>query len=238
MDAHNIKNFPEKALLETGMLTQEHQKYRLQRWRKRLFSFFISPKRWVPWLHTLFLDLKYSRAYLGIQEFNGNPDCGYLSSLCSSYQDLKYIFSYVEIKKEDVIIDVGSGKGRFLNFLLSRKIKNPLIGIEVDPLVAAVSRKRFGRYRHVHIITGAVETVGILNGTIFYLANPFLKHVLENFANQLLKKIKDGNFQGAHRPLIIYYYCYHLSVFENNPGWEVKKLEGVLAALIYPAQKF
>ena len=222
-------------LLDSGVVTQKNP---VQRWIKRLLYFLISPQRWKLWLYTLFLDLKYSHAYLGIKAYNGNFSLGYVGSLCSSYQDLNHMFSLVNIKKEDVIIDVGSGKGRLLNFLLSKKIKNPLIGIEVDPSIATVARKRFGRYGNVNIITGSVETVGVLNGTVFYLANPFFEPVLENFANQLLKKIKGGCFKDANRPLIIYYYCYHLSVFENNPEWEVKKLDGVFAALIYPAQKF
>src|SRR3989338_9048566 len=191
MDARK-KNFSEEVLLDSGVVTQKNP---VQRWIKRLLYFLISPQRWKLWLYTLFLDLKYSHAYLGIKAYNGN-------------------------------------------FLLSKKIKNPLIGIEVDPSIATVARKRFGRYGNVNIITGSVETVGVLNGTVFYLANPFFEPVLENFANQLLKKIKGGCFKDANRPLIIYYYCYHLSVFENNPEWEVKKLDGVFAALIYPAQKF
>lgn len=233
MDTHKTKSLSEEILFDSGMSAQ---KYQLKHQLKRLLYFFISPQRWKLWLYTLFLDLKYSRAYLGIRAFNGNSILGYTGSLNSSYQDLNRIFSHINIKKEDIIIDVGSGKGRAFNFLLSKKISNSLIGIEVDPSIATVSRKRFRRYGNVHIITGSVETIGVLNGTIFYLANPFYGHVLENFANQLLKKIKEGYFKGDHRPLIIYYYCYHLSVFENNPEWEVKKLEGVLAALIYPAQ--
>lgn len=146
IDVRKTKSFSEEALCDMGMLAQKHREHRLQHRLKRLLYFFISPQRWRPWLYTLFLDLKYSRTYLGIREFNGNPTLGYLSSLSSSYQDLNRMFSHVNIKKEDVIIDVGSGKGRLFNFLLSKKIKNPLIGVEVDPSIATVTRKRFRRY--------------------------------------------------------------------------------------------
>ena len=54
----------------------------------------------------------------------------------SDYHVLYDIFARVPIAKGDVLVDIGCGEGRVINFWLSRGLKNPIIGIEVVEAVA------------------------------------------------------------------------------------------------------
>src|SRR5262245_61788600 len=66
----------------------------------------------------------------------------------SSYHVLRDIFSRVPISKGDVLVDVGCGDGRVINFWLSQGLKNPIIGIEVVEAVADRTRQRYRKYKN------------------------------------------------------------------------------------------
>lgn len=201
----------------------------------RMLYLLLHPHKWTWWIKTLFLDFKYSRAYLGKRIYNGNYALGRTGSTSSGYKDLMLMFNHINIVENDVIVDVGCGKGRVLNFLLSRYPKSQLIGLEIDPMVADDTRKRLSRYSQVSIMTGDVEDRAFFPnaGTVFYLFNPFFEDNVRKFSNFLTERIQRGCYRDHNRPLIIYYHCYHLHVFEENPIWEVKKLNDVFAAIIF-----
>src|SRR5688572_19680524 len=48
----------------------------------------------------------------------------------TDYHVLRDIFARVPFKPDDVLVDIGCGEGRVINFWLSRRVKNPIIGIE------------------------------------------------------------------------------------------------------------
>src|SRR5215510_10964407 len=60
----------------------------------------------------------------------------------SAYHILRDIFAQVPISKDDVLVDVGCGEGRVINFWLSRGLKNQIIGLEIVPDVAKRARER------------------------------------------------------------------------------------------------
>lgn len=202
----------------------------------RLFYLLTHPQKWLRWLKTIYLDLRYSHAYLGGRVNNGCAINGRTGTSSSSYDDLTTLFSHITIENNDVLVDVGCGKGRVLNYILSCKLKNSLFGIEVDATIGNRAKKTFQYYSNVTIQIGSIEEPGILPiaGSIFYLCNPFSDIVLKNFATQLEKRILLGNYKNNKRPLIVYNYCYFLNVFEESSFWEVKKIDGKFAAIIIP----
>jgi len=223
----------EKNLVQLGIMPPKNRYLFIF---KRAIYLLSHPHKWTSWIKTLFLDLKYSHAYLGGRVNNGSLIYGRTGSSSSTYNDLKRIFSTVRIEKNDVLIDIGCGKGRVLNFLLAQKLNCPIIGVEIDPVVGRVTKKRFQRYPKIKILIGDIEDKKIFpeSGTIFYLCNPFSDKILRNFSNQILEKINRGFYKNTNRPLILYNYCFFLHVFEENPFWEVTKLENVFAAIISP----
>ena len=54
----------------------------------------------------------------------------------TDYHVLRDIFARVPLTTDDVLVDVGCGEGRVINFWLSQGWKNPIIGIEVVEAVA------------------------------------------------------------------------------------------------------
>ena len=202
----------------------------------RIIYLLSNPQKWIQWIKTIFLDLKFSRSYLGGRINNESFADDRTGSLSSGYRDLTTIFSSISIKENDIIVDVGCGKGRVLNFLLSKNYVVPLIGVEIDSSVALVTKKKFQRYKNIQIYSGAIEDGGLLEtkGAVYYLFNPFFESVMKKFATQLEKNVIDGYYKTMERPIILYYYCYHLHVFEDNPFWKVHKLDGVFAAIISP----
>src|SRR5690606_1311287 len=82
------------------------------------------------------LDLRYG-GFLGgtiksRYEHLGAHDVGNVD-----YDVLATLFRAVDVHPDDVIVDVGAGKGRALNWFLSRYPGTRLYGIELDPEVCA-----------------------------------------------------------------------------------------------------
>lgn len=162
--------------------------------------------------------IKTKQAHLGAHDV-GNAE----------YDELARLFAGVEVAPEDVLVDVGCGKGRAINWFLSQYPDNAIVGIELDPEVCARTAKRLRRHANVNILCGDATELLPEHGTLFYLFNPFDEPVLVKFAEALLR-----TSSGARR--IVYYNCKFLTPFEDNPRFEVTPLEGTrnhASALVY-----
>lgn len=147
----------------------------------------------------------------------------------TDYRSLEEVFfnNDLGISPDDVLVDVGCGKGRVISFWLRRKLGAKYIGIELDPEVAAISAERFKNDPRVRIIQGdAVENLPV-EGTLFYLWNPFNADVLQRFVDRLLAM---SGQMGRIR--VVYNNCRHAEVFTSNPVWEVRPVSNKDA---YPA---
>jgi SAM-dependent methyltransferase len=140
-----------------------------------------------------------------------------MESANTDYDALGGIFRGA-IRSTDVLVDVGCGKGRVINWWLSRGYTNEIIGIEIDEEIAERTRRRLRRYRQVSIVCGdAIETLPV-EGTLFYLFNPFREPIVEMFRDRLAEL--QLNDPGRQRR-VLYYFPAHLCVFEHDARWEV-----------------
>src|SRR5256885_3685560 len=73
---------------------------------------------------------------------------GAMEVASTDYDAMGAIFAGV-IRASDVLVDVGCGKGRVLNWWLSRGYTNEIVGLELDEEVAEHTRRRLRRYRQV-----------------------------------------------------------------------------------------
>lgn len=147
----------------------------------------------------------------------------------TEYDELSRLFAEVEVAPDDVIVDVGCGKGRAINWFLSRYPRNAIYGIELDPEVCARTARRLRRRPNVTIVCGDATELLPEDGTLFYLFNPFGEPVLRKFAEALLRT-------GSERRRIVYYNCKFLEPFQSDPRFEVTMLKGPRnhkAALVY-----
>jgi tRNA G46 methylase TrmB len=101
------------------------------------------------------------------------------------YEALSRIFAN-RIKASDVLVDIGCGKGRVINWWLHNGCRNRIIGIELDEEIANRTRQRLRRYKNVSIITGDAIQNLTADGTLFYLYNPFKEHIMEAFKKRLI----------------------------------------------------
>jgi hypothetical protein len=133
----------------------------------------------------------------------------------TKYSVLPIIFKLVPIKDMDVLVDVGCGKGRIINFWLSKKLKNKIIGLELDKRVAHQTSLQFTKKKNVTIIQGnAVDNIPE-DGTLFYFYNPFSEEVVEKFEEKLSQMFQKKPIK------IIYYNPKSIKAFYNGK-WKVK----------------
>src|SRR3990167_665022 len=80
-------------------------------------------------LKYILLDAKYGSWYLGktLKSIGmGDTSRGWHGAQSSDYDALSKMFSEITIREDDVIVDIGCGRGRLFNYLLYRRFKNKL----------------------------------------------------------------------------------------------------------------
>lgn len=191
--------------------------------------FVLKHSKWgiIP-LQNLLLDLRDGTFCGGVIP-SRFKEAGAYQTQHTDYQSLEEVFfnNDLGITKDEVLVDVGCGKGRVISFWLRRKLGRKWIGIELDPDAAAISVKRFKNEPDVTIINGdAVENLPV-EGTLFYLWNPFNEVVLKRFTDRLIAMSDQ-----MHNVRVIYNNCRHAEVFSSNPAWEIRTLTN---KDVYPA---
>ena len=125
------------------------------------------------------------------------------------------IFHLITIKTNDVLVDVGCGKGRVINFWLSRHLTNKIYGLELDKRIARKTAKQFAKYHNVTIKCGDAINNLPSNGTVFYFYNPFSAERVAEFEAKLAEMFQDKQIT------IIYYNPKSIHVFMNG-NWKVR----------------
>jgi len=174
-----------------------------------------------------YLDLRYG-AFLGGTRKTPYSHLGIEDTANTDYGVLPLIFTG-RIRDSDVLVDIGCGKGRVINWWLSQGLCNRIIGIEIDEGVAAATRRRLARFGNVEIIAGDVIQHLPSEGTLFYLFNPFKAFAVEAFKNRLAQLVS-----GRKDVTILYYNCVHAEVFGLDPNWLVYKVELTSAYNFHP----
>lgn len=127
---------------------------------------------------------------------------------------VQLILDNVPITENDIFVDVGCGVGKVLS-MLNTHSKLTIIGVEIDPIVAAFARDRVKDMDNVRVITGNILDCKseIMLATVFYLFNPFNSNVLDSFL-ALVEEI------GRKDVRIIYSNDVYKQVFEKH-HWEL-----------------
>lgn len=164
------------------------------------------------------LDIKYTGRPIGVTRKTRFGSLGAHDSAYSDYRALEAIFAG-RVSEGDVLVDIGCGAGRVLGLWSHHWPDNKVIGIELDPLVAAEARRRFRGKPLVQVIEGdAVDNLPS-DGTFFYLYNPFGAEVLRRLREALAQEA------GSRRLVrVVYHIPMHLSVFEEDPRWSIEEI--------------
>jgi len=170
------------------------------------------------YLRDTYLDLKYSGRILHGNKKSNYKHLGANDVYHTDYSVMPLLFSNVRIKPDDILVDVGCGKGRVINYWLSQKLPNQIFGLEIDPSLASATARQFSGYSNVKVIQGNAIANLPPNGTIFYFYNPFNEEKVSEFEQKV------HAITGNNQVKIIYYNPKSLNVFESNK-WSVKKLD-------------
>lgn len=160
------------------------------------------------------LDIRYSGRLLDGNHKSAYKHLGANDVYHTAYPAMPLIFRYVTITPEDVLVDVGCGKGRVINYWLNKKYNNKIVGLELDPEIARQTAAQFARRKNVSIVQGDAIANFPHDGTIFYFYNPFCEEKVIEF-EKLAARISEN------RPIkIIYYNPKSIYAFTNN-NWEI-----------------
>lgn len=169
------------------------------------------------YLFEIIFDLCYSRCILKGNNTSKYRHLGANDVYHTKYSAMPLIFRFVPVTKKDVLVDVGCGKGRIINYWLSRKYKNIIYGLELDPAVAGNTAKHLSRWKNVRIISGDAIANLPEEGTIFYFYNPFSTQKVVEFEAALSKRFPDKQIK------IIYYNPRSIHVFMNG-NWRIRQI--------------
>jgi SAM-dependent methyltransferase len=163
-------------------------------------------------------DLRYGRPLGGMVK-SRYPELGVHDAANSDYNDLKLLFADVAVRPDDVIVDVGCGKGRALNWFLSRFRRHRIYGIEYDPQICERTARRLRRFRNVTILCGDAIRILPDEGTLFYLFSPFGEQMMRSFISSVLELSRDG------RPRrVVYNNGVFLDLWRGHPRIEVRSI--------------
>lgn len=133
----------------------------------------------------------------------------------SDYRCLDRIFKkHVPLTKDDILLDVGCGEGRVLTYLYLHKAKCRLMGVELDPEVAATAQKRVEKCPGIEIrCANILEAQDLMQQvTVYYLFNPFNGKIFSKFVAALEKQV-------PHPIRMVYLFDYYAAYLDNRPGW-------------------
>jgi len=164
-------------------------------------------------------DLRYG-ALLGgrVESRYGHLDA--YDTANSAYEAMSALFQHVDVADDDVIVDIGCGKGRSLNWFLSHYPRHTIYGIELDPEVCARTKRRLRRFSNVTVLCGDAASLIPADGTLFYLFNPFGTEAMQRFIDAL----KRTNTSGTERT-IVYYKCKWIDCYLADPQFDVKLID-------------
>jgi SAM-dependent methyltransferase len=158
------------------------------------------------------IDMRYGRPLSG-RKVSRYRDLGSRDVANSDYGALVQIFRD-RVLPEDVLVDIGCGKGRVLNFWLRNFPDQRVIGVERDPEIALATRQRLRRHANCNVVVGDAGTWLPSDGTLFFLYNPFDYRCTRAFVDRL-------NEIARATTRVLYSNPLHCDVFLDDPRWSV-----------------
>ena len=161
-------------------------------------------------LKNFWIDMSIQRAFLGGRVISIDGREVTYDTVSTSYDIAELIFfKYYPVRENDVIVDVGCGKGRVFNYLLYKGLKNRMVGYEINYLVADKTKMNLSRYKNVEIIGGNIFDDFPDTASIYYLFNPFKQTMMRDFKAKILE-------MKEKKPVILYYNPTCLDVFDDG----------------------
>ena len=110
-------------------------------------------------------------------------------------------------------------QGAVINWWLDQGLRNPMVGLEIDPAVASATARRLSAFGNVTIVHDDATTGVPDDATLLYMYNPFDCAATTRFKDNLARRF--------HRRGItaLYWNPQWLEVFEGDPRWTTQLIE-------------
>jgi SAM-dependent methyltransferase len=166
-------------------------------------------------LRNVVRDLRFGKVLAG-QQPSAGEHVGARPVVNSDYAALELIFRG-RLTSDDVLVDVGCGRGRVLNWWLANGFRHSrIVGLEYDPAVAAATKARLAKYPNVTVIQGNALDHLPEDATVMYLYNPFERPVVAEF---IVKVTERYSSRGVR---LLYSNCRQVDLFESDPSFRVE----------------
>jgi SAM-dependent methyltransferase len=167
------------------------------------------------------MDMRYG-GFAGGTVPSSRDDEGMLGFTAVDYEQLGKVFNArngLELRPDDVLVDVGCGKGRVINWWLGRGLENRIYGLELEERLAAQARRRLARWPNVTIVTGdALENLPA-DATLIWMFNPFWAPVVERFKERLVDV-----YGLDSRVRIVYFMPMFERIFADDPRFVIREV--------------
>lgn len=124
---------------------------------------------------------------------------------------VRIIEEFADVKKEDVVYDLGSGDGRVLEWFAKKRIK--CVGIEQNRFLNRLARRRLESYKTVRIIQGDIFNQDLSKATVI------IAYLSRFVTKKLQKKIEKECRKGTKIILISYRFDDWKSVKTKKWMW-------------------
>ncbi len=170
--------------------------------------------------HSAVLDLRYG-ALLGGRIPSRFADEGAVYTVSSPYRIYPLVFDGL-VGNDDVLVDIGCGKGRVINWWLSKYRGNRIYGLEIDPDIARQTARRVERYKNVTILSGDACALLPVDGTVFFMFEAFHGPMMLRFISAL-KTLPP--LAGNRKRKVIYYNCTRSKeLFLRDEGFKFRNI--------------
>lgn len=133
------------------------------------------------------------------------------------YWELRRIFADVPIRSDDVLVDFGCGRGRLLYFWLSLGLQNRMVGLEINPDLAADAARNVARYPNVTVVAGNGIDHLPADGTLYWLFRPFKSNIEgRQMMDELSRRLEN------HDVRVVVYRPQHLEAFRTS-RWSIEQ---------------
>ena len=135
------------------------------------------------------------------------------------YSSCFYLLKYIPLPEETVLIDIGSGKARFLIAAATKRFRK-LIGVEFSDLVKVaeenLGKMRFRRTRDIEFIAGDAQQYPIPHEVnVIFFNNPFKGTILD----KVISNIETSLQKSPRKILIIYSNYLHFEEQIRGKDW-------------------
>lgn len=146
---------------------------------------------------------------------------GAIDTIHTPYGTLGVVLGEEKFEPSDVILDVGCGLGRPLAYLAGSGFPGKIVGVEINPAVAARAAAWAQRYDNVTVFSSDVFLINLSQYTHFFMWRPFTPDAFARFIAKLEAEVT--------RPVRVYYLSdtHTGDLLEERPGWTIARRDWV-----------